>query len=370
MPGTARRRLRGNRDGRALALLIALVGALAVPAAPSGGSVAATGATDPTPVVVDGDRIVAVVDGPGSTVGAVSAQSFYRSEDAGLGWVAGGPLPPRGRIVFAEDAADVLLAGDRPRCGRGGDGAPLHRSVDGGASWQPVAGGDETLPLAVWAGAGLALATGCGDLRRSLDGGATWATLPVPEPGRDVTAFAVVPDTSSVGAATERAAVLAFTGEGGTSRLRRLDLSDPADPVFGDVLRTFWGVGALAAGGGRLLLGDATGVWVSDDGGATWGGGRAGLEEVTLSVDPLTAALPDAELARGFGIDAVGLDPAEPDRLYAGTVGGLFASVDGGGRWRRVAGVEGPVFDLVLAAESDRLFAQTMEGVVAVPLDA
>ena len=118
------------------------------------------------------------------------------------------------------------------------------------------------------------------------------------------------------------------------------------------------------------MVGTANGVLVSADGGSTWRQGRRGLEDVTLSVDPFRGPIPDQELQRGFGIGAVAIDPGAPDHLYAGTVGGLYASTDGGATWQRVAGVEGRIAGLVLAPAGGLLFAQTEAGVVVVATGA
>jgi photosystem II stability/assembly factor-like uncharacterized protein len=111
-----------------------------------------------------------------------------------------------------------------------------------------------------------------------------------------------------------------------------------------------------------------TGVWPSADAGVTWRQSRRGLEEVTLSVDPLRAPIPEAEQQRGFGIDAVAIDPGAPHRLFAGTIGGLYESTDDGATWQQVPGVAGRVTELVVLPATDSLLAATEEGVVTVSL--
>ena len=199
----------------------------------------------------------------------------------------------------------------------------------------------------------------------SLDAGQRWSGAAI-DPGREITVFAGAPrapDFAGIGEAW-----VGLTGEGGTSLVRPLDLTDPLAPTVGEVVREFWGIGSLAVGDGRIVLGEATGVWISDDNGATWSGGRIGLEDATISVDPRTAAIPEEELARGFGIEAVAIDPANTDHLFAGTVGGLFASDDGGQSWSPAGGVEDAVADLDVVPMTGRLFTRTEAGVFVVPL--
>jgi hypothetical protein len=101
---------------------------------------------------------------------------------------------------------------------------------------------------------------------------------------------------------------------------RNIDLADPARPVRGEPLISFSSVGVPAGRDGLYVVATVTGVWTSTDAGVTWRQSRRGLEEVALSVDPLRAPIPEAELQRGFGIDAVAIDPGAPHRLFAGTM--------------------------------------------------
>ena len=321
-------------------------------------------------LVVDGDPIGTLIPAPAgaAAIYAVGREALYRSSDGGKSWERAGSPPPPGRVVAAEDSPLVLLAGERPPCARGGTGERLSRSDDGGATWQRVEGETDLKPLAIWRAAKLALGADCAGLRVSLDTGRTWREFPVLPPGSEVTAFAPLPTEDPA----RPAALLATTSEGGTSQLFRLDLADPTNPDLSGALTEFWGLGAPAGSGDIYVVGAAAGVLISSDSGANWLWHRNGLEEVTISVDPLVATepIPEDELQRGFGIEAVAIDPASPDDLYIGTVGGLFVSEDVGATWEQVVGVEGPVETLVLAPEGGRLFAQTPEGVTVIPLPA
>ena len=384
---TARAKARGSRGrgatGTTLGLVLALVLSAAVigaaradglsprPARVSVGNhrfvVAASTPTAALPLAVDGDPISAVVPAGLETqaIYAVGGRGLYRSDDGGESWRAAGPPPPPGRIVAAMDDPLVLLAGSHPPCARGGgEEPPLYRSADGGSTWQTVEGVAGLRPWAVWGGENLALGSSCAGAQVSTDGGRTWRPVPITDAGYEVTAFA--PLAGATGAAP--AGLVGGTSEGGTGGVWLLDLADPARPARRGPLTSFWGAGAPAGRGRLFVVGTATGVLLSSDAGGTWRQSRRGLEEVTLSVDPFQEPIPDEQLRRGFGIGAVAINPDLGDHLYAGTVGGLYQSTDGGATWRRTPGVDGLVTRLVLAPGGERLLAETKDGVVVVPL--
>ena len=316
------------------------------------------------PLVVGGEALVSLLPVPAGSpfLFAVGERGLYRGTPDGAGWTRVGDAPPEGRVVAAVDDGQILLAGDHPPCARGDAGmVPLHRSADGGATWRPVAGTVGLRPLAVWSGAGIALGAGCAGLAVSGDGGVTWQPVPPTGANLDPTAFAPFADPDRIGG------LLAGTGEGGTSRLSMLDLSDPTQPLLGDPLLEFWGLGALAALGETLAVGSAVGVAVSRDDGRTWAASRDGLEAVTVDGDPRTDGLSENELRRPFGILAVALDPLDANRLAVGTVDGLFVSDDGGATWSGAGGIAGGV-PVVIGLADGTLLAQTAAGVVRVGL--
>ena len=352
-----------RRAAIAVLLLASMVGALPATAV-SGSQV--------NPIEVDGAALTRLVPVPpdADVHYAASDAGMYRSMDAGATWASVGPAPPDGHIVVARDDPELLLAGELPPCARGGGEEPLERSDDGGATWR-LTTALGLRPLAIWAGDRLALAAGCTGLMASIDAGRTWNAASVVgdhqlASGLEVTGFAllVAPDDGAT-----REALVVGTSEGGTSRLFRVDVTDPTAPRVGEVLREFWGLGALAGRGEVFVVGTAQGVLVSPDGGATWAASRSGLEAVTLSVDPTMELIPEEEQRRGFGIKVLAIDPTEPTRLYAGTVGGLFVSDDAGATWTRIDGVEGTVAEIVLMPGAARLLAQTDGGVVVVPIE-
>ena len=80
----------------------------------------------------------------------------------------------------------------------------------------------------------------------------------------------------------------------------------------------------------RLLVGISVGgIWVTEDGGATWAMGNAGLA---------AAYMPgEANLTTEFCIHHVERAPGRPERLYMQFHGGVFRSDDGGHSWVDIA---------------------------------
>jgi photosystem II stability/assembly factor-like uncharacterized protein len=68
------------------------------------------------------------------------------------------------------------------------------------------------------------------------------------------------------------------------------------------------------------------------------------------------------------GIDAVAIDPGAPNRLFAGPVGGLFESTDGGATWQLVPGVAGLVTELVVLPATRSLLVEAEGAIVMVTL--
>jgi photosystem II stability/assembly factor-like uncharacterized protein len=192
----------------------------------------------------------------------------------------------------------------------------LQKSVDGGATWNPVAGAFPLLgeaiterPAAIISLAldpsrrGLLYAgTSSGGILRTADGGASWTTA-----------------NRGLAGLTARS--------GGSVYLPVAALVvDPARP------RTLY----------ASVLG--AGVFKSVDAGARWQRARAGLPSPN--------------------VEALVLDPAHPGTLYAGTEGeGVFKSLDGGMRWQ-AAGLAGTYVE-ALGFERARpqvVYAGTLDG--------
>ena len=148
------------------------------------------------------------------------------------------------------------------------------------------------------------------------------------------------------------------TSEGGTSNLWKFDLSTPGVVVDEGVLATFWGTTGLAWSNERLVLATAVGVGISDDAGQSWTWSRVGLEDVTYSVDPLTAGVPPDEAGKPVGFQLAVIDPNDPHHLWVAGVAGLFTSVDDGASWVRLGDIAN-VDSLVVSDETGRVFASS-----------
>jgi photosystem II stability/assembly factor-like uncharacterized protein len=272
---------------------------------------------------------------PGFGVVAAGGERLYSGDQTGIGLYVssdgGRTWTESDRGILAGDLRDGLVAQRLPGGGPGrrvvalntplgGTPDDLYRS-DGGQSWvklplQPVTIAD--------AGGSVVLAGGDDGVMRSRDGGTTWTAVPSAPPL--VQAFRPNPIQP------EHVGLLAF---------------EPNDAY------------------GNLAL------WTSDDAGATWHRSSDGLPVAcshiasvdvcpqfpAYAVDPfdpsrrwvsnLPAYPPTPSLYRSLDAGAswslvttdlpwtlaLAADPEVPDRLLAGTYGGLFVSGDGGLHW-------------------------------------
>jgi hypothetical protein len=310
-------------------------------------------ATPPTvtELAISDDPISGLVPGDGrDAIYVVGERGLYRSTDGGATWRALGPAPPAPGLAIAADET-LLLAGWWPACLRAQPGnAPLFRSRDRGATWQAVAGVENLWPLAVRRDPVVALGTTCAGLQVSQDEGASWRPLSAIPASFEVRAFVPAP-----GGAGEEAFFIIGTAEGGASVLWLVVLGKEGELGSSEQLRTFWGAGAAGGSRERPVIGTANGVLTSLDSGASWRLSRAGLEDVTLSVDPTRGPIPDAELQRGFGISAVAVDAFDPDQIYVGTVAGVYHSGDGGATWSHLKGTQGVTTALILTCRGTLL---------------
>ena len=318
------------------------------------------------PLEIEGDtvsRLVPTVSGAGALY-VVGDEGLYRGDSAGANWELIGDAPPPGQVVAAADGSEVMLAGDTPVCGRGDGGTPLSRSSDGGATWEEVPDVADIEPLAIWGQDAFALGARCDGLHYSLDNGDSWSPVDGLDPGRIVTAFAVVAGDEG------RRVLVGTTSEGGTSQLVELDVTDPDAIEVSEPLKEYYGLGAVAGAGAQRVLAGPDGVWVSIDRGEEWTLRTGGLEDVILSVDPLLEAIPIDEMDRGFGLNALGLDPTNAGQMVVGAVDGLYVSADAGAEWTRVEGVDGEVEQVVISEVGSLVLAQTENEVVsALPWD-
>jgi hypothetical protein len=292
-------------------------------------------------------------DDAGNVLYAITAVGISRSRDGGRTWTASGDTQ-EGRMVVALNDPDVLYAGDFAPCAAGGEGALMTRSTDGGFTWEEFAGGLGVRPLLVEAGqSSTVIGSDCSP-QISTDGGQHFTGLDGAE-NFDVYAAA----SSDPESLTDHIVVLGVS-EGGTGRLILYDLSGQR-PSFEGELVEFFGLGAVAWSGGRIVVATPTGVGVSDDNGATWSWSRAGLEDATYSVNPLEEPVPDDEAGQPFGFTVVAIHPEDPDRIWIGGQVGAFVSEDGGQTWAQL-GDDSAIDSLVVAAGVDRVYVSSDGG--------
>jgi hypothetical protein len=82
---------------------------------------------------------------------------------------------------------------------------------------------------------------------------------------------------------------------------------------------------------GRLAVGiSAAGVWLTDDGGATWRSGNAGIVPRYLPED-----IPEDEI--GLCVHRLQRAPTQPERIFMQFHGGIYRSDDAGESWHDIA---------------------------------
>ena len=199
------------------------------------------------------------------------------------------------------------------------------------APWRtlPVWGGDvRTLAISPDDPDVVLAGTSAGQVYRSQNGGLTWsdAGAPLPFPGWVVNALRFDPNRgAALGGTPPRLWVALFGVWGGGQVAYSDDLgatwSARSQGLPDEAVYTL----ALVPGReGRLYAATASGVWGTEDGGASW-------RELTAGV---------AEMGK---VSSLLVDPAQPDTVIAGTWRRAYRSDDGGKTW---AGVfEGMVLD-------------------------
>lgn len=284
---------------------------------------------------------------------AASDTALYRRTTA-RNWDRVGALPVNGQIIADPSDPDYLYLGDHPPCLAEDEPVPFFRSTDGGETWQEVEDAINTRPILVWPDDhDVIIGSRCG-LAISLDRGRTWDRH-LPDSEFDLTRLIV----------TQIGLFGVFTGEQEVSYLRQIDIEDPENPEFREPIISFWGPGAIHATGDRILVGEPGGVHFSDDGGRTWSTSREGLEDVIASVDPQEEEIPESEIEAGLGIYALQPHPSTPERIFLGTIRGVYLSEDGGQSWGQIPEVdEQTVRDLQFSMGGSILYATTDRGVI------
>ena len=332
----------------------------------------ATSAAQPTPdatitpagelLMIENDVVqqIYIADPQQSTMYARTANRLFVWQDRE--WQAT-PTSNSGRSVLVDhNMPERLFRGDHPTCGQeeAHDPIPLEVSEDSGKTWRRLPAGDNIRPLAIDPVFPEVLyGTDC-SLTISTDLGKTWRYIQ-PLFGHEIV------DIDVVG---ERLLVLGVSTQG-KSQVRELRLPDPEEGILvSDIIVQVDGVATMDADETTLVIGAPDGIRVSHDGGANWATSRIGLESVTVSPDEAVTPNPSVQRTNpSFGILTVALDPTREERIFAGTVRGLYISQDNGGTWDLYHDVDerAKVLDIQVALGGADLYVTTDAGVVAVP---
>ncbi len=323
---------------------------------------------------------------------ATRGQGLFISRNEGRTWQAAGKNTLEANVValaVSKSPQTVYAAGAR---------TGFYRSTDGGVTWDLVEAsigirGPTSLTLGLQSPGAMWL-TSAGGLYFSDDGGSHWT-----ESGRGIAASQVVsvvthPANPNLAYAGAWAGGIYRTADGGTSwQAAPLGVGipsglavDPVDPglvyasmvyitgikfsglylsrdggVSWDLVPQFKGaiVSAIATVPGRVYAGSTTGVYISDDAGATWRQSNGGLttasQVLNLIVHPndpsrlyLTMeAAPESLYASNDAgqtwtllhrfedyISVISPSRAAPGLLYVATGDSVFRSADGGDNWQ------------------------------------
>ena len=211
--------------------------AVAPPTIPASPSTQASPSSIPVSgyISIDGERAIAVeVSDPSHPAGyASTADALFRS-DAGGRWHKIGVWSAARSLLVDPVDPSVLYSGGHPGCAVGGPAITLQKSTDGGSTWETLLTGQNVRPMIVDPSNPQVIYGERCSLVISVDGGQSWTDYPM-TPSFDVT------DMSLAG---QKLYVL-ITSEGGTSRIRPIDVSDPSQPQMGTDLEEFWGGGTL-----------------------------------------------------------------------------------------------------------------------------
>jgi len=326
--------VRGRRQPRAIAWLI-LAFSLPLIALPAAQREPPPLQWEPAgvPPVPGAVRELVAVGAPGPPVLYAVAERWgiYRSDDA-AGWVPTGRLPRRG--LGSLEVASLAAAPDDPRLllatlDEQGESLPeLYRSCDGGQSWVPRRGLSGLSIDALTMAPGTAAYAACGrHLYFSPDAGDSWLRLG----DHPAQARALVLAIDSA----RQALYLGTEGDG-------LWLTADQCASWSSALpgHTVW---ALAVSGeGRMYAGADSGLYLSEDGGASWQ--RLTSPELQESVWEVATG-PDGEVA------------------VATTEYSVVLSLDGGATWQRLPLLPVGQMAMALLFHGGHLYVGTEQGV-------
>jgi hypothetical protein len=310
-------------------------------------------------LMIDGSPVlhIYVPDAGGPARYAMTAERLFRWTDGD--WVQTASRADNRVILVDPVRPNRLFRGNHPPCTlEDTDSITLSKSTDGGNTWRAIAAGDNIRPLAIDPTLGdVIYGSDCG-LTISTDGGETWREY-YRARGHTVVDAAVVGETLLV-------LEVSLTGRG---RLRQINVTVPENPELVTGLVETGHVFDLDADRERIVIGGLQGIIFSLDGGETWTTTREGLEAVTIET-PEDIPVEEAEARTPrFGVLTVKLDPTHPQRLFAGTVRGLYISQDAGLTWDVYSSVrtDARIVNIQFAGEGNDIYLTTPRGVMVVP---
>lgn len=323
--------------------------------------------------------------------------------------VSSGPSGPWGTAAVSGNSWTNLtrdLANGNTLFATATDSVGLYKSTDAGDTWTPLTGPFNGLAVhAVTANGSTVLATGAGNIYRSTNGGSTWTTvLSSTSIGETLKAIAIDPlNTSNVYAGdfhinggTTNTDLLAKSTDGGATFLNITDAS--ATNLRGYKLLID------SSTSGTLYTGGSGGPFLakSTNNGTTWTDitpGGAGYPQALALAPSLTSTLyfsmmdstnssptgvwkstnggtswtqVNNGLQAGFVINALLVDPSDPNHVHAGTGFGYRVTTDGGANWNPGAsGTGSGSINAFAQTTTRRLVATTGVDLIKVlPLDA
>jgi len=274
------------------------------------------------------------------------AAGVFRSDDSGETW-----RPADAGLINREVRA-LAIDPSAPRTLYAATEAGVFKTTDGAGSWAATGlTGASVSDLVIDSRTpGTLFAATFAEVSKTVDGGESWRSLSgyfgSPED------LAIDPTDSrvlyAVAHVTRLGSYVFRTSDGGQTWQLRSD--GFGDPRFGFVVTR---IAIDPVSPETLYLGTSRGMYKSSNGGLTWGGSSQGLGGCLPPPSPPICTTPTA----------VAVDPGNPDKVFAGTYGGLYVSTDRSRTWTlHNEGLGASVVDAIASDNRGILYAATNTG--------